>query len=328
MNNQAHILEWGTDYLSSKGYLIQGSHTIVVATPWSNVIRFSTSKGYIYLKQTPPAISTEPKIIQVLADRFQANVPFVIAINNDLHCFLMKDAGQSLREYLKTDFQKNLLCQAIKQYASIQRSTENHFESFFPLGVPDWRLDKLPLLYDQIINQVDLLQEDGLSDKELRILHDLSPKFSAQCELLSQYQIPETLAIYDINTNNVLIDPNTKKMIVIDLGEAVITHPFFSLHTYLNQATIHHSVKELDQTYCQLQEACLENWLGVTTKNQLVEAFLLAKKFWPIYSVLSIYRLINIIGIQAFKSFYVNRPHRMTNFFKEYIQLMKHDSHV
>lgn len=325
MNNQAHILEWGTDYLISKGYFIQEPHTIVVATPWSNVIRFSTSKGFIYLKQVPLAISTEPKIIEFLADRFQANVPFVIATNNDLHCFLMKDAGQSLREYLKTDFQPNLLCQAIVQYASLQRSTEAHIESFFPLGVPDWRVDKLPFLYDQIINQIDLLKEDGLTDKELQILHDLKPKFSAQCELLSEYQIPETLSIYDINTNNVLIDPNTKKMVVIDLGEAVITHPFFSLNTYLYQATIHHSVNESDPIYYQIQEACLENWSGRMTKNQLLEAFLLAKKFWPVYSVFSMFRLINIIGIQAFKSFYANRPHRITNFFKEYIQSVEHD---
>lgn len=267
----------------------------------------------------PQAISEEPKIFQILTEQCQANVPFVVAINDDHHCFLMKDAGQNLRQYLKTDFQPNLLCQAIKQYGSIQRSTENLIESFLALDVPDWRLDKLPSLYNHIINQDELLKGDGLTDKELQILHNLSPQFLAQCELLSQYQIPETLAIYDINTNNVLIDITTKKMNFIDWGEAVITHPFFSLHTYLQQATIHHSVKEFDQTYQQLHEACIENWLGLVTKNQLSEAFVLAKNFWPIYSVLSMYRLINIIGLQAFKSFYANRPNRIANFFKEYI---------
>ncbi|MDQ2994564.1 MAG: aminoglycoside phosphotransferase family protein [Pseudomonadota bacterium] len=319
MNNQAKVLEWGTDYLTSKGYSFKQSPIIMVATPWSKVIRFSTSKGYIYLKQAPPPISVEPKIFQLLADQFQANVPFVIAINEDLHCFLMKDAGQTLREYLKTDFQPNLLCQAIKHYTALQRSTENHIEPFLAMGIPDWRLDKLPLLYDNIINQVELLKSDGLTEKELQILQDLSPQFSAQCELLSQYQIPETIAIYDFNTNNVLIEPNTKNITCIDLGEAVITHPFLSLHTYLHQATIHHSVKELDQTYYELQEACFENWLRSTTKTQLLAAFILAKKLWPIYSVLSMYQLINIIGLQAFNSYHAKRPHRITRFFKEYI---------
>lgn len=313
------MIKWAEECLLSKGYTINGSSELVLTTPWSNVIRFSTSKGYIYLKQMPQAISEEPKIFQILTEQCQANVPFVVAINDDHHCFLMKDAGQNLRQYLKTDFQPNLLCQAIKQYGSIQRSTENLIESFLALDVPDWRLDKLPSLYNHIINQDELLKGDGLTDKELQILHNLSPQFLAQCELLSQYQIPETLAIYDINTNNVLIDITTKKMNFIDWGEAVITHPFFSLHTYLQQATIHHSVKEFDQTYQQLHEACIENWLGLVTKNQLSEAFVLAKNFWPIYSVLSMYRLINIIGLQAFKSFYANRPNRIANFFKEYI---------
>ncbi len=319
MNNQANILEWATNCLFSKEYAVEESPKVVLKTPWSTIIRFSTSKGYVYLKQTPPAISKEPKIIQILASQFQDNVPFVIAINDDLDCFLMRDAGQTLREYLNTDFQPNLLCQAVKQYTAIQRSTENQLESFLALGAPDWRLDKFPHLYEHMLSQEELLKGDGLTDKEFQILRDLSPTFSAQCELLAHYQISETLLIYDFNTNNVLIDPNTKNMTFIDWGEAVITHPFFSLHTYLNKATTLHPVKELDQTYYQLCEACLENWLDLSTKNQLLEAFILAKKFWPIYSVLSMIGLINIIGLEPFKTYYANRPHRITNFLKEYI---------
>ena len=185
----------------------------------------------------------------------------MIAINDELHCFLMQDAGKNLREYLKIDFKPHLLSEAIVQYSSIQRSTKDYYEPFFSLGVPDWRLDKLPFLYEQIINQKEFLIADGMTDEELQILQDLRPQFSRQCELLSQFQIPEALTIYDFNTNNVLIDPKTRKMRFIDWGEAVVTHPFFSLCTYLYQATLHHSVKESDQIYHQLQESCIESWV-------------------------------------------------------------------
>jgi hypothetical protein len=322
MNNLLQILTWGTDYLISNGYNIQ-SQNAVVETPWSIVIRFSTSKGDVYLKQMPAVIAREPMIFQILANQFQAKVPHVMAINDELHCFLMLDAGLKLRDYLKNDFQPNLLSEALKVYTALQRSTENDLEPFFALGVPDWRVNKLPELYEQMISQEALLKEDGLSDKELQELHDLSSQFSKQCELLSQYQIPATLNIYDINTNNILIDPHSKKMTCIDLGEAVITHPFFSLHTYLYQASLHHSVKESDEIYLQLQEACLEKWLDVMARDKLLEAFMLTKQFWPVYSVLSSYRLINIIGLEAFKSFYANRPNRLTNFLKEHIQVAK-----
>lgn len=320
MNHQAPLFEWGTQYLVSQGYVIQNSPTILLATPWSNVIQFSTSQGHFFLKQVPPAISTEAKITQTLANQCHASVPSVIAINEDLHCFLMKDGGQNLRAYLKGNFQPELMCQAIKAYTTIQRSSEKYLESFFALGVPDWRLDKLPLLYADIINQEVLLKGDGVTDAEIQTMHDLTSKFREQCELLSEYPIPETIGISDINTNNVLMDTNTHKMTCIDWGEAVITHPFFSLHNYFYQAILHHPVKAVDQTYQDIQNASLENWYALATKSQLMDALMLAKKFWPLYSLLSTVRLINIISLEAFKTFYANRPNRLAGFIKDHIQ--------
>lgn len=318
MKNHTHILKWAIDCLISKGYSLQHSPEIVVETPWSNVIRFTTPKGDIYLKQTPPSVSLEPKIMQLLADQFHASVPMVIGINVDLHCFLMKDAGQTLRAYLKTEFRPDLLCQAIREFITIQRETENQLKSFLTLGVPDWRLDKFPQLYNQVIQQEEFLKADGMTDKELQILRDSSSQILEQCELLSQYQIPETLVQSDFHSNNILFDPNTQKMTFIDLGETVITHPFFSLHTFLRQAIIHHGVKELDQTYRQLQDACFENWVEIS-KKQLLEGFGLAKKLWPIYSALGAYRLMSGVDLQAFKSYYAHRPHRLVGYFREYI---------
>lgn len=322
MKNHTHTIKWATDCLIAKGYFLPDSPEIVVETPWSNVIRFSTSKKDVYLKETPPPLFLEPKIIQLLADQLHASVPFVIASNDDLHCFLMKDAGLSLRKYLKNEFQPNLLCQAITQYTAIQRLAENHIESFLALGVPDWRLDKLPVLYNQLINQTEFLKADGITNEELQILHDLSPKISEQCELLSQYQIPETLVQPDFNTNNTLFDPLSKKMTLIDLGEIVITHPFFSLHNFLLQATIHHGVKEMDQTYHQLQNTYCENWLELATKHQLLDGFTLVKKLLPIYSALALYRLMISVDLQAFKSYYAHRPNRLAGCLREYKEVM------
>lgn len=323
MNSQIYILKWGTDCLVSNGYSLEHSPEIVLTTPWSTVIRFSTSTGDVYLKQTAPSISLEPKIIRLLSEQFHARVPVVIAINDDLHCFLMKDAGKSLRETLKAEFRPDLLCQAIKQYAVIQRSTEDHIETFLKLGVPDWRLGKLPILYDQIINQTDFLKAEGITDKELQILQALSPQFSAQCALLSNYGIPETLGHHDFHDNNILIDQHTKRMTFVDLGETAIIHPFFSLYTCLRQSITHHGVKEADQTYRKLQDACFETWLGSATKNQLLEVFILVKQLWPLYSALDCYRLMMSVDLQAFKSYYANRPSRITEYFREYLQFRR-----
>lgn len=322
MNNQTYILKWANDFLVSKGYHIERSPEIVLTTPWSTVIRFSTRTGDVFLKQTPSSIylSSEPKIIRLLSEQFHASVPVVIAVNENLHCFLMKDAGKSLRETLKAEFKPELLCQAIKQFAAIQRRTENHIETFLKLGVPDWRLSKLPILYDQMINQTDFLKAEGITDKELQILQTLSPQFLAQCSLLSNYGIPETLGYHDFHDKNVLIDPNTKRMTFVDWGETAIFHPFFSLYTCLEQSIIHHGVKEADQTYCKLQDACFENWLGLATKNQLLEVLNLAKQIRLIWNVLACYQFMMSVDLQAYKSYYANKSSQIAECFREYIQ--------
>ncbi len=147
-NLNKEIIQWGCKYLSSHGYTLKSNlPENVQNTPWSYVVRFATSDGYIYLKHTPELLALEASIIQILHDQFHASVPEVIAHNAELNCFLMKDAGKSLREILKQQFDAALLCKAIDQFTSLQLAVADHVNVFLDIGVPDWRLDKLPDLY-------------------------------------------------------------------------------------------------------------------------------------------------------------------------------------
>ncbi|RUR04879.1 hypothetical protein [Legionella sp. km772] len=109
MKENRYIVKWAIDSLHAKGYKGLNSPELVVKTPWSSVLRFSTLQGWVYLKQMPKAIALEPKVMCLLAEQFHANVPRVIAINDKHHCFLMEDGGLTLREYLKASFQPELL---------------------------------------------------------------------------------------------------------------------------------------------------------------------------------------------------------------------------
>jgi hypothetical protein len=285
------------------------------------VIRFPTSKGDIYLKQTPPNtfFSSEPKIIQLLAKKNDAYVPVVLASNENLHCFLMKDAGRPLRETLKAEFKPAVLCDAIKQFATILRSTENNIESFLRLGVPDWRLDKLPVIFDQILCQIDFLKGEGLTDQDLQRLQELSPQFSAQCKLLSGSGIPETLGYHDFHDKNILLDPDTKKLTFVDWSETAIIHPLFSLYNCLEQSITHHGVKEHDETYLKLQDACLENWAELASRNQLLEILSLVKQVRPIYCLLVSYQFMKSVDLEAYKAFFPDRPSQIKEILKQYI---------
>lgn len=319
MKNHTDPLKWAADCLVLKGYILKDSPEIVAQVPWSTVARIPTTTEDVYLKQTPPLLFLEPTILKLLMHQMNASVPVVIESNNDLCCFLMRDAGQTLRSVLKNDFQSELLYQAINQFTAIQRTAENHLDSFFELGVPDWRLKQFPHLYTQLINQTDFLKSEGLTNQEIQILHDLVPSLTEQCERVSSYQIQETLVQPDFNTNNVLFHPNTKKMTCIDLGEIVITHPFFSLHNFIFQAERHHGVKEGESTYHQLLQACCEGWLNVAPKDQLFETYLQIKKLWPIYCAFGFYRLMMIVDTKALKSYYANTPNCLSGHLRAYI---------
>jgi hypothetical protein len=212
------IVQWATFILRSHGYSINNPPEIVRTTPWSSVWRFIGANECIYLKQTPPALALEPTIMQILYDKFQANVPLIIAVNKELHCFLMKNSGVTLREVYKNNFDVNLLCRGIQDYIFIQYKTAKYINIFLNLGVPDWRLKKLPLLYLELINEEKLLIKEGITSDELTMLNKLYPQLLYLCELLASYDIPETLDHCDFHDNNILMEDHTKNMIIIDWG--------------------------------------------------------------------------------------------------------------
>lgn len=309
------IIQWGGNYLASHGYTLKSNlPENVQNTPWSYVVRFATSHGYIYLKQTPKLLALEANIIQILHDQFHASVPEVIAHNTELNCFLMKDAGRPLREILKKQFDAVLLCKAIDQFTSLQLAVADHVNIFLEIGVPDWRLDKLPDLYKRLLSQKDILKADGLSEIEIKELKLLQPKISNLCKKLSDYSIKQTIIQPDFHDNNMLIDDISQTITIIDLGEIVISHPFFSLITCLQQAKKHHALTDKDDAYLQMMDACLKNYMNVESKKHVLDAFATAKRLWLVYEALANERLMNACGQEKLTSF---QPGKLSGLLKE-----------
>lgn len=276
---------------------------IVVQTPWSSVIRINTGDELFYLKTTPALIALESKIIQLLHDQFHAPVPTVIAHNPKLHCFLMKDAGTSLRSILKKKFDTDLLCKAIEQFTALQITVANHVDDFIAIGVPDWRLNKMPDLYSQAILQKDLLMADGLSELEMSELEKLHPKITDLCKKLSGYAIKQTIVQPDFNHNNTLIDDQSKAITIIDLGEISISHPFFSLLNCLHVIKKHHALTNEDAAYLKAKHACLKNYMKFESEKNVEDCFRIAHVLWLVYGLLAHDRLIHACGQEQLLSF-------------------------
>ncbi len=303
-NVHQEITQWGYEYLLSHGYTLKSnSPEKVQNTPWSYVIRFGTSEGYIYLKHTPYLLSIEADIIQLLRDHFHASVPEVIANNTKLNGFLMKDAGKPLREILKKEFDANLFCEAIDQFTSMQIRVADHVNTFIKIGVPDWRLHKLPTLFAELLTKKDLLIADGLVEKELVELEKLLPKIIRLCDELLAYNIQQSIVQPDFNDNNTLIDESSQKITIIDLGEIAITHPFFSLLNGLQQMEKHHGLTKDSNDYLKIRDACLKNYLAFESQEDLLKALQLCYPLWFVYGTLAGYRLIEACGKSTMMSY-------------------------
>lgn len=309
-------IAWAIDILNHYGYQVQTSIPEVVQhTPWSDVDRFKTNHGDFYLKKVPTAISIESKIINILYKEFHASVPKIIADNHELHCFLMQDAGIRLFDSFKENFRADILIQAVQNYIKLQQMTTDKVERFIDIGVPDWRLSRLPTLYRDLIANDSLLIGDGLNKDELVKLQGLESKLISLCDNLSHYNIKETFGHADFHDKNILINPDSSQTTLIDLGEVVITHPFFSLHNCLHRAKENFSLSNTQ--YQQLQKACLKPWLELETEEHLIEIFTIIQQCWSIHSVLGELRLMNSVDPSVFQK--LSRQGRLANSLRYWI---------
>lgn len=311
-------IQWAIKQLNEFGYqVLNPSPSIVQDTQWSEVSRFETDRGFVFLKQTPPGLAIEPKIIDILQKKFHAHVPTLIAVNQKEHCFLMQDAGISLNKFFQNNFQPDILIQTMHDYSKFQLSTLDSIDFFLDEGLPDWRLEKLPALYQDLISQESLLIDDGLSQDDLLILQKLEPKFISICEKLSGYKIKNTFGHADFHDKNIVINPHTKQTTMIDLGEVVITYPFFSFLNCLHMAKYNFAFS--DSLYHELKIACFKPWLSLETEEHLFEILTLMQQCWSIHAALGELRLIN--SVSPANSIELRKQGRLANKLRHWIAI-------
>lgn len=301
MQHNQKIIQWAKDYLSANGYKILVEPQIMRNMLWSCVIKFDTSKGRIFLKLMTKDFSIEPKILSFLSAYITQKAPNIIALNQDLSCFLMHDYGTPLRLILKESFNLELYCKALEIYADIQIKTISYVDELLLMNVNDWRLKNLPQLYNDFIKQKEMLLADGLMSFEFDVLNNLTPKLEILCERLAAYKIPETIEHGDFHDNNILIQGD--EIIINDWGDTSIAHPFFSIVSVLESAKRNHQLQESDQFYLNLRNTYLAQWKNYETEDKLLEAFKVAQKIRYFIFALSFSRIQLCEGIDLFPAY-------------------------
>jgi RimJ/RimL family protein N-acetyltransferase len=283
------LFKWVDDYFASQGKKIAHFEEVRIV-PWSQVYRVTTSQNQVcYLKRMSPPFAIEAKLLQYWAIQQNHSVPRILATHPESNCFLMQDSGECLRPLMKQHYRVDWTCQALQTYAQLQQNEALQIEVLFALGVPDWRLAKLPDLYAELIARKDFLKAEGLSEQEINALGALKTKVQDICAQLLKYSIPETIEHGDFHDHNIL--RQGERLIVNDWGDAVISHPFFSLVSFLDSARRNHGILEGSEVYLKLRDAYLEAWSDYASEAQRLECFELAKQIGVIKFVISFYRV-------------------------------------
>ncbi len=270
---------------------------VVVATPWSNVLKISTLQGPVYLKQTPPDLFIEVDIIQKCRELCGITyIPEVIATDKKLRCFLMKECGDvSLRTVFDGHLNVDLLVQGLQVYKNMQHATAPHVDAFLQTGVPDWRLKQFPKLYQALVSDEAFLKGHGLEAAQIQILQNAVNNLETLCHELSNYGIPECLSHSDFHENNMLLSNATQKVSIIDLGETAINHPLFSLAAFLKIPCNLYNITVASLDFQKLHETCFNGWLE--DKKSMIRVVEIINILLPLYLVFAQKRFLDAIHL-------------------------------
>lgn len=302
MKQYQQSLDWAERYLADMlGAKVQ-SHQRLSDTPYSVVYKLDTHKAIFYLKLVPEELFIEAKILDFLNRSGCKHIPKLMTSNEQLQCFIMSSCGDdTLRHRFNGIIDIESLKQGVTNYTSIQRFLENKVDALLDLGLPDWRLERFPELYHQLVQQEELLANDGLTKKEIARLNMLYPVCAKLCEELAEFNLPETINHCDYHENCMLIDDATKTISIIDWGESVITHPFFSLAGILWNLAYFNNLKQSDVDYLTIQKFYFSAWQGLYKQENLLEAYAQANQLNGVYAALTYERLYSATDKQEKK---------------------------
>jgi hypothetical protein len=293
------IINWIKEVTGVSGSVISRNIESIANTSYSKVWKININNSPMYLKKVPDKLFLESGVLKILHETCEiSNIPKIIAENKRLGCFLMTDCcAVNLREYFKESFQIDIFKKSLKTYKNMQKSTIGYLDEFIALGVPDWRLDKIPYLYQNIIGSNELFDLVGLERKDRDKLHNFSSDVNYFCKVLAAYPVLDCFNSCDLKSKNVLYKKEDQSIFIVDLGESAICHPFFSLFHYLNYIFDRYLKKNKPKDYKALVKASFSGW--VSSDGDLESLLSVIRRLYPIFLIILRVHLLKI-GASSF----------------------------
>lgn len=218
----AGVRAWVQERLGELGLTTTGPAEQPHVVSWSTVLRFPTDAGPVWFKANDGMLRHEAGLVTLLATRFPDRVPPLLAADPARGWMLMADAGMRLREVAAAERSLTRWYDVLDAVARIQLGTLDAVEEMLALGVPDLRLPRLVERYDDLVHRLDVPAR----------FRSATPYVAELVATLERDGIPAGLDHDDLHDGQVFLGDGSRHL-VLDWGDACITHPFFVLSVVL-----------------------------------------------------------------------------------------------
>ena len=283
--------QWIREQVTERGLTLAGQIEQVQVSLWSTVLRIPTTSETLYFKASAPVFAYEPALTWRLSQLVPASVPPVLVIDQERHWMLMRDAGMPLSELEDRRADPAQWEEILRHYARLQIQLIGQQETLLTIGCPDRRLDLLPTLLEDALNEPSLLllgQEQGLPEVEYAQLRKSLPQVRDLCRELKRYGIPESLHHDDLHGGNILF--NEKGPIFFDWAECAVTHPFCSL--VIVERVYRYVLEFAPETIAHLRDCYLQEWTQFAPMERLQATYIIAQRLGKLCRALTWKRLI------------------------------------
>ncbi|MEU4565273.1 aminoglycoside phosphotransferase family protein [Micromonospora sp. NPDC023956] len=217
----AEVRDWIDHQLGLRGVTRSGPPVQPHVYPWSTVLRVPTDQGDVWFKANSESLRHEAALVQRIAARRPDVVPALLAADTVTGWMLMPDAGETLRVVTQREQSLDRWHVVLPLYAGVQLDLADEVDDLLALGVPDLRLATLPEAYARLVDEIG-------ADRRFR---DAVPMVADLCGELAGYGLPELLQHDDLHDAQVFVREG--RHLVMDWGDACVSHPFFSLSVTL-----------------------------------------------------------------------------------------------
>jgi hypothetical protein len=188
---------------------------------WSTVMRVPTVRGDVWFKANTDVLRHEAAVASLLSEQSPDLVAAPLAVDRATGWMLMSDAGRRLRDLIPEERSLSRWLAVLPRYAELQIAFSDRVDELLALGVPDMRLAVLPEKYERLVAEADVEQRFVDATAHVRSL----------CDRLGAYGIAETIQHDDLHDGQVFVGDDAE--LVMDWGDACVSHPFFTLSVTL-----------------------------------------------------------------------------------------------